>query len=189
LKIQSLLDMEALRSLSCFFRVCRYLCVITKQKHLIIEDAVLTATGINHNVLGTWGQRIAEAMVYGEMSAVARLVIKHWVRRVLTAIDIANQWCVSRGLLRDRMDRRKMPCCKAHVEVCYRRCFYGIWIGSKNTVAWYSVLLDKNSLALFRQLAAFFFQAVLTQHSWYVSDDDTAFPVRGCSNFFQNDCV
>nr|XP_018666733.1 uncharacterized protein LOC100179220 isoform X2 [Ciona intestinalis] len=42
----------------------RYLCIITKEKHLIIEDAVMTAAGINHNVLGTWYQLIAETMEY-----------------------------------------------------------------------------------------------------------------------------
>nr|CAB3262283.1 uncharacterized protein LOC100179220 [Phallusia mammillata] len=42
----------------------RYLCIITREKHLIIEDAVMTATGINHNILGTWHQSILEAMVY-----------------------------------------------------------------------------------------------------------------------------
>uniref|UniRef100_H2YEN1 Uncharacterized protein n=1 Tax=Ciona savignyi TaxID=51511 RepID=H2YEN1_CIOSA len=42
----------------------RYLCIITKDKHLIIEDAVMTAAGINHNVLGTWYQLISQVMGY-----------------------------------------------------------------------------------------------------------------------------
>ncbi|CAK8685018.1 unnamed protein product [Clavelina lepadiformis] len=42
----------------------RYLCIITKDKHIIIEDAVMTATGVNHNVLGTWYQYISHVMGY-----------------------------------------------------------------------------------------------------------------------------
>lgn len=33
----------------------------------------MTATGINHNVLGTWHQSISEAMVYGKGEGPGRL--------------------------------------------------------------------------------------------------------------------
>jgi len=42
----------------------RYLCVITVDQYIVLEDAVVTINGINHNVLGSWYQIITESMQY-----------------------------------------------------------------------------------------------------------------------------
>ena len=69
----------------------RYLCIISRDKHLIIEDAVVTAAGINHNVLGTWSQLIAQAMKYGEFCSSFKSLFfeEHSIFKNLTAFDPA----------------------------------------------------------------------------------------------------
>ncbi|XP_039248325.2 uncharacterized protein LOC120326153 [Styela clava] len=42
----------------------RYICVILKDKHLIVQDAITAMTDTDHNVLGTWYSKITEAMHY-----------------------------------------------------------------------------------------------------------------------------
>ena len=66
----------------------RYLCVITVDQYIVLEDAVVTINGINHNVLGSWYQIITESMQYGKYFSIITSILLFFP----TEFFAVNKW-------------------------------------------------------------------------------------------------